>query len=123
MEIQRLLTNICSKNLEHSKLFYVSLFDFKVNYDSDWFVHLISEGRGFEIGIISENHEIVPEQARAKITGAYVTFVVENVDAIFQKVQELDYKIIQAPEVTFYGQKRMLLLAPEGTVCDVSSPA
>ena len=121
MEIKRLLTNICSLNLEESKLFYTSLFAFKVDYDSDWFVHLISEGRELELGIIAQNHEVVPEQVRAAQAGIYLTFVVENVDEVFKQCQVLGYEIIQEPKATPYGQKRMLLVAPEGTVCDVSS--
>ena len=122
MKIDRLLTNVCSQNLEESKLFYTSLFSFKVDYDSDWFVHLISEGRELELGIIGQNHDVVPDKVKGKIVGAYLTFVVENVDECFKQCQELGYEIIQEPENTPYGQKRMLLVAPEGTVCDVSSP-
>lgn len=122
MEIKRFLTNICSKNLEESKRFYTSLFSFEVDYDSDWFVHLISVGRELELGIIAHNHDVVPEQARGSITGTYLTFVVEDVDSFYQKLIGLGYGVIQEPKLTLYGQKRMLLLAPEGTVCDVSSP-
>ena len=122
MEIKRLLTNICSSDLEQSKLFYTTLFSFKVDYDSDWFIHLISEGRELELGIISECHSVVPEQTRGKVSGAYLTFVVDDVDSFYKKSQGLGFTALQAPETTSYGQKRMLLVAPEGTVCDVSSP-
>ncbi len=122
MQIKRLLTNICAKNLEESKKFYTSLFSFNVDYDSDWFVHLISEGRELELGIILDRHEIVPIEVQGNVMGVYLTFVVEDVDALCQKVKELDCNILQPPEMTFYGQKRMLLKAPEGTICDVSSP-
>ena len=123
MEISRLLTNVCSRNIEASKNFYTSLFDFDVAFDSDWFVNLVSAGKGFEIGIILQEHDIIPEHVSGSIKGVYLTFVVENVDTIFQKAQSSKLKIIQPPEVTPYGQKRMLIEAPEGTVCDVSSPA
>ncbi|WP_422381534.1 VOC family protein [Marinicellulosiphila megalodicopiae] len=123
MKINRLLTNVCSQNLEASKQFYTSLFSFNVDYDSDWFVHLISEGRELELGIIAQDHAVVPDQVKGKILGVYLTFVVENVDSCFELSQKLGYEIIQQPEMTPYGQKRMLLVAPEGTVCDVSSPS
>lgn len=122
MKIDRLLTNVCSENLEESKLFYMSLFSFKVDYDSDWFVHLVSEGRELELGIIAQNHDVVPDEVKGKIVGAYLTFVVENVDKCFNQCHELRYEVIQEPEITPYGQKRMLVVAPEGTVCDISSP-
>ena len=122
MKINRLLTNVCSKNLDESKHFYTSLFEFKVDYDSDWFIHLISEGRQLELGIIAANHEVVPIKARGRTSGVYLTFVVEDVDELYIKAQKLKFEIIQSPETTDYGQNRMLLAAPEGTVCDVSSP-
>lgn len=122
MKIERLLTNICSKDLEKSKLFYTSLFSFNVDYDSDWFVHLISEGKELELGIILQDHEIVPDKTTGSITGAYLTFVIDDVDRIYQKAKNLGVEILESPKETPYGQKRMLVLAPEGTVCDISSP-
>ena len=122
MKIDRLLTNICSTDLEQSRLFYTSLFSFTVDYESDWFIHLISDGRELELGILSESHEIVPERARGTKSGIYLTFVVEDVSPVSQKAQELGYEILQAPEDTFYGQRRMLIVSPEGTICDVSAP-
>jgi len=121
MEIQRLLTNVCSNDLAQSKAFYTQLFSFDVAFDSDWFVSLVSQGRALEIGIIDINSELVPEQLKQGSSGVYLTFVVEDVDALHEKVQTLNYTVIQPPQATFYGQNRMLIQAPEGTVCDVSS--
>ena len=120
MKIERLLTNVCSNNLEESKSFYLSLFNFEVSYDSDWFVHLVANGH--ELGIILPTNEIVPQQAKGNSAGVYLTFVVADVDELFTKIKPLNYDIIQNPTDTPYGQKRMVLLAPEGTVCDISSP-
>ncbi|MFQ3280918.1 VOC family protein [Reinekea sp.] len=123
MKINRMMINVCSQDIEKSKLFYTSLFAFNVNYNSDWFIHLVSEGNGLELGIIAEGHEIVPEGIGGKTMGVYLTFVVDNVDEFYTNSQKLGYKVIQEPCMTPYGQKRMLIGAPEGTVCDVSSPS
>ena len=122
MKIDRLLTNICSNDLSASKAFYTSLFELKVAYDSDWFVQLVSEENGLELGIIQNNHELIPAEFRGSPTGVYLTFVVESADAIYEKAQTLGFDIIQSPEMTFYGQKRLLLKDPSGTLIDVSSP-
>ena len=122
MKINRLLTNVCSQDLEQSKRFYSTLFAFDIDYDSSWFVHLISEGRELELGIILQDHEIVPEATKGSVAGIYLTFVVEDVDAFHENVKKHEYEVLQEPEITPYGQKRMLLVAPEGTVCDISSP-
>ena len=122
MKINRLLTNVCSNNLADSKEFYTALFNFKVDYDSDWFVHLISEGRELEIGIMKSDHELIPKEFRGKPTGIYITLVVDDAVAIFEKAKELGIEVVREPELTFYGQKRVLLKDPAGILVDVSSP-
>jgi len=120
--INRMMTNICSDHLEASKLFYTTLFEFTVDYDSDWFVHLISKGRELELGIIDRTNEIVPEISRNRSDGVYLTFVVDSVDKVFKTASSNEFEVIQEPHDTFYGQRRMLLQDPNGVVVDVSSP-
>ncbi|MEO0472521.1 MAG: VOC family protein [Bacteroidota bacterium] len=119
--INRLMTNICSDHLAQSKAFYTTLFDLEVNFDSDWFVQLVSKDKGFELGIIDRKHEMVPEAFQHQPTGFYLTFVVENADAVFELAKEKLFEIVQEPEDTFYGQRRLLLKDPDGTLLDVSS--
>lgn len=48
--------------------------------------------------------------------------MVEDADAVYAKARQLDYKVLQLPEDTFYGQRRLLLKDPDGAMVDVSSP-
>jgi len=121
-KINRLLTNICSDNLKESRDFYVKLFDFKVAYDSDWFIHLISINKKLELGIIDRTNELVPKDFQNSPQGFYVTFVVDNVDALYTIAVSEKFKIINTPENTSYGQRRLLLQDPSGTLVDISSP-
>ena len=122
MKINRLLTNICSTDLAASKAFYTSLFGFSVAYDSDWFVQLTAPDTGLELGLIAEGHEIVPPGLPEKAAGGvYLTIVVDSVDKVYSKAQQLQLEVQQAPELMPYGQKRMLIASPEGIVIDVSS--
>jgi len=116
------MTNICSENLAESRGFYTKLFDFNVDFDSDWIVHLISKDNKFEFGIIDRTNEIVPKDFQNIPQGFYVTFVVDNVDEIFMIAQVEKFKIISKPKDTFYGQRRLLLQDPNGTLVDISSP-
>ena len=117
-----MMTNICSEKLTESRDFYSKLFDFAIDYDSDWFVHLISKDKKLELGIIDINNEIVPKEARKQPTGTYITFVVENVDEVFKIAKANQYTVVQIPENTFYGQRRMLLKDPNNYIIDISSP-
>ncbi len=113
MKINRMMTNICSELLSESRDFYTQLFDFDIDYDSDWFVHLISKDKQLELGIIDLNSEIVPTDVRNHPTGTYITFVVDSVDEVFKLVKANNYEVVQNPENTFYGQRRMLLKRPQ----------
>lgn len=119
--INRLLINIVSEKLEESKQFYVQLFDLRVDYDSDWFVHLIGK-KGFELGIISTKSAVVPPEVRAGQAGYYLTFVVEDVDKVYEHWKGSGIDILEAPNNLDYGQRRMLLKDPNGVVLDISSP-
>ena len=125
MKINRLLTNLACRNLSQSTQFYTSLFDLRVNYESDWFIQLVASDSPFELGLINPDNTaaqtVFPAQARGAVSGAYLTFVVDSADVLHQQAKQLGFTILQPPEMTFYGQKRLLLQAPEGTICDVSS--
>ena len=121
MKINRLLTNLCSVDLAASKAFYTSLLGFEVAYDSDWFVHLISKDKQFELGIIERTNQIVPKSSQNAPTGFYVTFVVDNADEVFAIAEKENFEVVEQPTDTPYGQRRLLLKDPNGTIVDVSS--
>lgn len=122
MKIDRMMTNICSEQLSESRDFYTKLFDFTIDYDSDWFIHLISTDKKLELGIIDINSEIVTKDIRKQPTGTYITFVVDNVDELYKIAKTNEFKIVQSPVDTFYGQRRMLLKDPNNYIIDISSP-
>ena len=121
MDINRFLVTVCAEDIEASKDFYTSLFSFEVNFSSDWFIHLTATNKGFELGIITQGHDVTPQGVKPGANASYLTFVVDDVEVALQKATSLGYKIIEPPADTIYGQRRMLLAAPEGTICDVSS--
>ncbi|MGJ8681704.1 VOC family protein [Paraglaciecola sp.] len=119
----KILTNICSDNLNESTRFYVELLGFKIKYDSDWYVQLCSpEDSEIEYGIIQRDHELVPKSYQQLPNGMYVTFVVTDVDKIYEKAVQQGLPIIQEPKNEFYGQRRFLTKDPSGCLIDISSP-
>lgn len=120
-KINRMMSNICSDRIEESKEFYTKLFDFKINYDSDWFVQLVSADGHFELGIIDRTSQIIPSDFQKQPQGVYITFVVESADDLFEIAKAENFQIIQEPTDTEYGQRRLLLKDPDGTMIDISS--
>ncbi len=120
--INRLLTNICSEELAASKNFYTQLFDFEVAFDSDWFINLKARDKQLELGIIDRKHKLVPAEYRNAPAGFYLTFVTDNADKLFEIAKSEGFEVVEEPHNTFYGQRRLLLKDPDGTLVDVSSP-
>lgn len=119
----RLLINLCSDRLPASRDFYVALLNLTVNYDSDWYVQLSSsETPSLELGIIRRDHELVPPAYQTAPTGMYLTFVVDDVDATYERACALGLDILQPPKNEFYGQRRFLTVDPNGCLLDISSP-
>jgi len=119
----RILTNICSDDLQQSKAFYVELLGLNVKYDSDWYVQLCTpENSEVEYGIIKKDHELVPSEYQKNPSGMYVTFVVSDVDTKYKKALEMSVPIIQEPRNEFYGQRRFLVRDPNGCLIDICSP-
>ncbi len=106
------MTNICSDRLTESRDFYTKLFDLKVEYESDWFVHLASENKKLELGIIDRSNAIVPKEFQHNPQGFYVTFVVNSADEVYLFAKSENFNIIQKPADTAYGQRRLLLTDP-----------
>lgn len=120
--INRLLINICSDRLSESKAFYTKLFDFNVDFDSDWFIHLISKDKQLELGIIDRTNDLIPKSFQQKPQGIYLTFVVENADDVYSIALAEKMKVLEEPADTAYGQLRFLIQDPNGMMIDVSSP-
>ena len=119
--ISRLITNICSDNLPATRDFYTQLFDLQVAFDSDWFIQLTDPDKAFELGIIEQRNELIPTAYQHSPNGFYLTFVVDNSDEVYEIAKAKGFTVVRAPEDTFYGQRRLLLKDPSGTLVDISS--
>ncbi len=122
-KIDRTMFNIVADDLAAVRDFYVALLDFEQIYESGWFIVLVPKnGPRFELGIIARNSGVTPVAATRPPGGGYLAFVVPEVLRAFEQAKAMDAEIIEPPTDTFYGQRRMVLRDPVGTVLDISSP-
>ena len=121
--MQRSFTNVLSGDVQKTSAFYENLLGMTRHFDSDWFVILTHEDiEGLEFGILQRDHAIVPPDIRAAPAGVIVTFVVADCDEVYRRAVAAKALIIEPPADMPYGQRRMLLRDPDGTVLDVSAP-
>ncbi len=120
--MQRCFVNLLSDDLARARDWYLDLFGWRIDFDSDWFVHLQApDNDDVELGLLRRDQEIVPAELRAATSGVIVTLVVDDVDELHRRAVEAGADVIEEPRDLFYGQRRLLLRDPDGTVVDVSS--
>ena len=119
MSVQRCFIDILSPDLTATRDFYVELLGFRATFTSDWFVDLAAPDQPLlEIGILREDHDLVPKTAGG---GAMLTVVVPDADAVFAAAKARGVEVVEPPRDLFYGQRRVLLRDPAGTLVDGSS--
>lgn len=120
--MQRCFTNILSNSVESTAQFYENVLGMTRHFNSDWFVILTHTAiEGLELGVLQRDNDIVPKAIRAAPAGIMITFVVEDCNSIHTEAIKNNVDIIEPPTDMPYGQRRMLLRDPDGTVVDVSS--
>ncbi|MGF1458378.1 MAG: VOC family protein [Leptolyngbyaceae cyanobacterium] len=123
MVIARWLINICSQDLAASRGFYTQFLGLTVAYDSDWYVQLVSdEHPQLELGVIQQDHGLIPPEFQAAPQGLLLTFVVDDVDALYERARAMAIAIVQPPKNEAYGQRRLLVRDPNGLLLDLSTP-
>lgn len=123
VQCNRMIVNLCTDRLAESRDFYQQLLDLQVAFESDWYIQLTSDrSPNLELGLIQRTHELVPTDYQHPPTGTYLTFVVDDVDAVYARAIEQGRPIVQVPKNEFYGQRRFLTIEPSGCLVDISTP-
>jgi len=121
--MQRAFANLLSRSVETTASFYEGLLGMTRHFDSDWFVILTHPDiDGLEYGILQRDHPIVPASVQGAPAGLIMTFVVADCDAVHHRAQAIGAEIVEDPTDMPYGQRRMLVRDPDGTVLDISAP-
>lgn len=121
--MNRAFTNILCNDVKGTARFYQQLLGMRASADFGWFVILAhDEMPGFELGVLDNNHATIPSGLSLSPGGSILTFVVNNVEDVHAQALSMQAEIIQEPTDLPYGQRRLLLRDPAGSVVDISSP-
>jgi catechol 2,3-dioxygenase-like lactoylglutathione lyase family enzyme len=121
--IERAFFNVLTRDLDAARRFYVDLLGFRLAFESDWFVQVAAPGQPLlELGLLRQDGDVVPEPGRSGGGPAgMLSLVVPDVDAVFVRAKEAGAPVLEPPRNLFYGQRRMVLQDPDGTLVDVST--
>lgn len=118
--MRSLFPDICTANLIESKDFYVSLFNFSVVFEIDWYIQLQSpQDEHLQIAFVAQEHSSVPLAYQQKPQGVVITIEVEDVDAIHETAKKLNMKFVQKLRDEDWGQRHFMLADPNNLLVDV----
>ncbi|MEL6838856.1 MAG: VOC family protein [Pseudomonadota bacterium] len=121
--MNRAFTNILCADVKTSAWFYENMLGMTEHGDFGWFMLLGHPTMpGFELGLLDQSHDSVPGALAGLAPGIILTFVVADVAEYHDRAVQIGAQIIQAPVALPYGQTRLLLRDPAGTIIDISSP-
>jgi catechol 2,3-dioxygenase-like lactoylglutathione lyase family enzyme len=123
MPVSRVLAAILSDRIADTRDFYVRLLDFKVAFESDFFIELESPSSpSARLGIWQRDHELVPKNFQHAPSGVVLSFGVDDVDAVHLDAERRGLEIVQPLRNESYGQRHFMTVDPNGLLLDVTSP-
>ena len=121
--MNRAFSNILTGDVSATAQFYEDLIGMKRTGDFGWFFILSHDDMpGFELGVLDRRHETIPAGVTTNPSGIVLTFVVASVEAVHSQAKIMSADVVEGPTDLPYGQRRLMLRDPAGTVVDVSSP-
>lgn len=103
--------------------FYVRAFDFRVLYDSDWYVHMqMADDPTVNLAILQHDHDTIPEAGRGETRGLILNFEVEDVDAEDARLRALGLEVVKSLRDEDFGQRHVIFRDPNGVLIDVIRP-
>lgn len=121
--MQRAFANILTDSIEDTASFYENLLGMHRHFTSDWFIILTHpQMPGYELGILDRSHAVVPEPARESGGTMMMTFVVNDIGGTEEIARHMGAVVVEPPRRMDYGQTRMIVRDPAGTLVDLSAP-
>lgn len=106
-----------------SAAFYVANLDFRVLFDSDWYVHLQSNANpAINFAVMDKSHHTIPEAHRDRTGGVLLSFEVDDVDAQYERLKAAGARIVLDIRDEDFGQRHFIATDPNGVMIDVIKP-
>ena len=110
-------------DVEATARFYETTLGFTRIFSSDWYVQLraVSE-HPFEIALIDQDHDSIPEPARGPSRNVILSFYVEDAAAEYARLSGGTLAIAQPLRDEVFGQRHFIAADPNGILLDIITP-
>jgi catechol 2,3-dioxygenase-like lactoylglutathione lyase family enzyme len=121
MKLSSFYPVICTSKVHELRDFYTKYFGFQVVFDAGWYASLKRPGEPpFELGILSDDHETIPDGFRQPVRGLILNFEVDDVDAEYIRlVEEHCLEPVSPLRSEAFGQRHFILEDPAGVLIDI----
>ena len=110
-------------DVEASARFYETHFGFARIFGNDWYVQLrATADHPFEIALIDQHHDSIPEAARGISKNVILSLYVEDAGAEHERITASGLTVIQPLRDEVFGQRHFMLADPDGILIDVITP-
>ncbi len=111
MKIKRIDTTFSTEKLQESKDFYMDHFGFKLAYESDWYIELVTPTGDAGISFTLPQRE---EGEFFNGKGMILSFEVEDVEAEYNRLKEQNVTIYQDLQDKPWGERSFVVDDPNG---------
>jgi uncharacterized glyoxalase superfamily protein PhnB len=111
MKIKRIDTTFSTEKLQESKDFYMDHFGFKLAYESDWYIELVTPAGDAGISFTLPQRE---EGEFFNGKGMILSFEVEDVEAEYNRLKEHNVPIYQDLQDKPWGERSFVVDDPNG---------
>jgi uncharacterized glyoxalase superfamily protein PhnB len=111
MKIKRIDTTFSTEKLQESKDFYMDHFGFKLAYESDWYIELVTPAGDAGISFTLPQRE---EGEFFNGKGMILSFEVEDVEAEYNRLKENNVTIYQELQDKPWGERSFVVDDPNG---------
>ena len=110
-------------DVETAARFYENMLGFTRIFSSDWYVQLrAASEHPFEIALIGQDHNSIPEPARGPSRNVILSFYVEDAAAEYARLSGTELTIAQPLRDEVFGQRHFIAADPNGILIDVITP-
>lgn len=121
MPVTSLYPVLMSGDVAAAASFYRGVLGCETTFTSDWYVSL--RLGAFEIAVLDHAHETIPATFRALPRGVIVNVEVDDVDVLHRRlVDRSDVEIVLPLRDEDFGQRHVIVAAPDGVLLDIIQP-
>ena len=117
----KLNAGVITEKLAETKEFYTSVLDFGVTFENEFYILMHTPNKEAELGFLLPNHPSQKPLFHQKFNGKgmYLTIEVDDVDALYEKIQakavEIKIPIRDEP----WGDRHFAIQDPNGIAIDL----